>query len=241
MQGGCNEISNIKLTPGSSATTASDWEEKVRISRTKMFKLAQSSLKNNPNLKKVIIVKSLPRYDPQPLDPNSIKAKLNQFGNTLYDTLWMQNSCPSNIKIVDQHMDCQGPLREKRFGNPVFMGHDGKPWDGIHMRGRLAVRHFTNSFIRILSELSPSMPNQSNYHDTCPQALYKSRQQDNYNPTSNYQYQRSRHNNRDGYYNRDSYNGQQQAGRSGYNRHFNTQHFDNKVSVSNRFSPLGNF
>ena len=120
LQGGCNEISNIDLSSGHSAAKVKDWEEKVRVSRTKMFQIAQSSLQNNPKLKKVILVKSLPRYDPLSTDPNEIKAKLNQFGNTLYNTLWMQNGCRTDIAIVDQNMDCQGPLREKRYGNPNF-------------------------------------------------------------------------------------------------------------------------
>ena len=98
LQGGCNEISNINLSNGVSASIL---EEKVKMSRTKMFQLAQSSLRNNPKLKKVIIVKSLPRYDPLNLDQHSVKSKLNQFGNTLYDTLWMSNGCPENILIAD--------------------------------------------------------------------------------------------------------------------------------------------
>ena len=47
LQGGCNEISNINVRNGISAN---NWEEKVRISRTKMFQLAQTSLTNNPKL-----------------------------------------------------------------------------------------------------------------------------------------------------------------------------------------------
>ena len=95
-----------------------------------MFKLAEESLKDNPVLKKVIILKSISRYDPVSADPCSIKAKLNQFGNTMYDSMWMEKGCPTNISIEDQHLDCHGPLREKRFGNPASVGYDGKPWDG---------------------------------------------------------------------------------------------------------------
>ena len=200
-----------------------------------MFHLAQSSLKNNSNLKRVILVKSLPRYDSNYVDPNSIKSKLNQFGNTLYNTLWMQSGCPSNILIVDQHLDCQGPLREKRFGNPAFIGHDGKPWDGIHMRGRLAMRHYTNSFIRILSELSPSL-----YHRSCPQTKYQSRHTANYVQADNYQYQRGSHSNRSRY----NYRHGQTQQQTGYNsnRQYNTQHYGGyNVGVSNRFENLGNF
>ena len=231
IQGGCNEISNIRLNSESTAANVKGWEEKVQKSRTKMFTLAQSSLENNPSLKKVIIVKSLPRYDPQNSDPNQIKAKLNQFGNTLYNTLWMQNGCPSNIIIVDQHLECQGPLREKRFGNPAFRGYDGKPWDGIHMRGRLAVRHYTNSLIRILSELSPSL---TNYHNTCEQTRYQDRQQYNYSQggqKNNFQYQQSSQKRR-------TWHGQRQTGGQGYNGKRNDGY---NVKVSNRFSNLGNF
>ena len=106
-------------------------------------------------MKKVIILKSLPRYDSARTDPNSIKNKLNQIGNTFYDTLWMQSGCPSNIQIADQNLDCQGPLRRKRFGNPGQVGRDGKLWDGIHMRGAVAAQHYTNSLVRIISDLSP--------------------------------------------------------------------------------------
>ena len=59
IQGGCNEISNLKITKD---INVKHCEEKVRKSRTKIFNLAQSCLKNNPCLKKVIILKSLPRY-----------------------------------------------------------------------------------------------------------------------------------------------------------------------------------
>jgi hypothetical protein len=188
LHGGCNEISNIHLS-GSSTANIRSWEEKVKIPRTKMFELAQSSLKTNKNLKRVIIVKSLPIYDPNHTDPNSIKSKLNQYGNSYYDTLWMQAGCPSDISIVDQNMECQGPLKLKRFGNPGSTDHDGKPWDGIHMRGRLAARHYTNSLIRILSEFLPSGDNWSSKdnHRSCPQTRYQSHNTDNYQQSDNYQ------------------------------------------------------
>ena len=127
LQGGCNKISNIKIKASPSAKEVQEWEEKVKKSRVKMFDLAEQSLKNNPGLSKVIIIKSLPRYDNAKSDPCSIKSKLNQFGNTLYTSMWMAKGCPATIEIVDQNLDCHGPLREKRFGNPESIGYDGKP------------------------------------------------------------------------------------------------------------------
>ena len=64
LQGGCNEITNINLNV---KAPVNEWQEKIKISRIKMFELAQSSLEKHPHLKKVIIVKSLPRYDPKAL------------------------------------------------------------------------------------------------------------------------------------------------------------------------------
>ena len=148
-----------------------------------MFKLAEESLKKNPNLQKVIILKSLPRYDSPSIDFHSIKTKPNQLANTFYDTLWMQKGCPSNILIVDQNLDCQGPLRKKRFGIPGQVGRDGKPWDGVHMRGTVAAQHYTNSLVRILVDISPQFTKQAaaDYHNFCPQAIYQSRVRINQN------------------------------------------------------------
>ena len=239
LQGGCNEISNIKLTTNPSSTVVREWEEKVRISRRKMFQLAEKSLKFNQGLKKVIILKSLPRYDSYAADPSSLKSKLNQFGNTLYSSIWMEKGCPENIVIEDQHMDCQGPLREKRFGNPGSTGYDGKPWDGVHMRGRLAVTHYTNSLIRILSGTVPSVSisSKEDYHQMCPQALYQQQQQHNFKGADTYQYKR-----------RTNYTGglrQAQQGThkfGGTNRQgYQSQHTRYNVSVSNKYDYLGNY
>ena len=84
--------------------------------------------------------------------------------------------------IKDQKLDCQGDLRSKRFGNPGEK-MDGKPWDGIHLRGRLGSRHFTNSMANIFAASFPGIQinwsaNQSGdsfSHNTCAQANYQRR------------------------------------------------------------------
>ena len=174
-------------------------------------------------------MKSLPRYDPCNVDPNNIKSKLNQFGNAFCNT---QNGCPVDISFIDQNLDCQGPLREKRFGNPGQTGYDGKPCDMIHMRGRLAAQHYTNSFVRILSDLNsnwrskdssrpqPHLPNGSDH------------QQD-------YQYQHGsrgyRNRQRGGHRNREE---QQYTSCKRWTQP--DQNGDYDIRVSNRFNNLGN-
>ena len=180
LQGGCNEVSNIQVK--SSTNDVSKWEEKIRQSRMKLFHLAEDSLQKNSYLKNVIIVASLPRYDPEDLDPNGIKSKLNQFGNSVLSNIWMQKGCPKNISIHDLKLDCNGELRKKRFGNPGLV-NDGKPWDGIHLRGPMGERHFTNSSTRMFASQFPDLvidwvSNQSrssNYHNACPQTEFRRR------------------------------------------------------------------
>ena len=159
------------------------------------------------------------------------------FGNSLYDSMWMQSGCPENIQICDQKLDCRGPLREKRFGNPAYLGHDGKRWDGIHMRGHLAVRHYTNSMVNILSDVNPLGPD--NYHQSCPQTNYQRRHnfvssQQN-NMADNYQYQNSRHRGNNRHF-RDSQSHQQTAPYGDQGQRYEQQY----VRVSNRYDVLGN-
>ena len=73
-------------------------------------------------------------------------------------------------------------MRNKRFGNPAE-NLNGKPWDGIHLRGRLGSRHYTNSMANIFAVSFPNI--QINWganqladvstHNTCPQANYQRR------------------------------------------------------------------
>ena len=199
-------------------------------------------------------MKSLPRYDSVETDPHGIRSKLNQFGNSLYETLWMQNGCPQNIVIADQHLECQGPLKNKRFGNPVHQGLDGKPWDGVHMRGPLAKRHYTNSLRRILAENLPSSDWSkdyqssdwsADYHKTCAQTRYQARQRKQQNlrdyhhsqrGSPSYRHENRRHINRyPGSYN---YNHTQGNTRQEYNADYYGNY---NVRVSNRFNQLGNY
>ena len=88
----------------------------------------------------------------------------------------MERGCNRNIKVHDLGLNCYGPLREKRFGTPGTKGFDGKFVDGIHMRGILAVKHYTDSFIRMLrpsGAITQAGRGQrgSVFHASCPQTM----------------------------------------------------------------------
>ena len=195
-----------------------------------MSKMGQKWVKN------VIIMTSLPRYDPTEVDPHSIKAKLNNFGNSIYTSLWMQKGCPKNLMIYDQNLECNGGLRQKRFGSPGIVDKNGKPWDGIHMRGRLAVTHYTDSIIRILSGTA-ALPvhlskSKSNFHKSCPQTLYQQGYQRN-NRKDDRNQSRVGNNYTHGQTWKKSNN-------YGHRNQGNSQHYGSNVRVSNRFETLGN-
>ena len=105
LQGGSIEVTNIELKEENVQT----WKKKVEESSTKLFNLAEESIKSNPGLK-VIIVERIPRFDPITKDPAQIKSQLSKHGNSVYHNLWMNKGCPKNIKIMDLGLNCFGPL-----------------------------------------------------------------------------------------------------------------------------------
>ena len=98
MNCGPNEISNLDLK-GNYDKNINTWKEEIYSSTKKMFDLAQNSLKNNPNLKKVVLVKRPPRFD------SKIAAHLSEFGNNILDDLWMRRNGPKNIVISKQVLE----------------------------------------------------------------------------------------------------------------------------------------
>ena len=117
-------------------------------------------------------------FDPINKDPAQIKSQLSKHGNSVYHNLWMNKGCPKNIRIMDLGLSCFGPLREKRFGIPGTRGFDGKFYDGIHMRGILTVKYYTDSFIRMLRPKTTDRgQSRSNYHNNCAQTVYQQRNQ----------------------------------------------------------------
>ena len=126
------------------------------------------------------------------------------------------------------------PLRTKRFGNPGEIGSDGKPWDGIHMRGRLAARHYTNSIIRIMlpSARGKNSSIPQDYHLTCPQTMYQNNKRNNIKRADRNQYYSATKGN---YWARQT---NTQSYRSNGRQDMNNYQYN--VGVSNRFGFLGN-
>ena len=53
---------------------------------------------------------------------------------------------------MQQTLVCKGELKTSRFGVPSSKGYDG-----VHIRGKLAVQHYTRSVIDILLDVMPNV------------------------------------------------------------------------------------
>ena len=134
--------------------------------------------KDNPGMD-VIILKRLPRFDPQSQDPTAIKGKLSIFANNVYDHLFFKHGCPKNIKIASLKLG----LNSQYLQN-IVMGNENRSHDGIHLRGTEAPRHFTYRAVEMIKPVIMKTPvngaeskirrvRQSAGHTDCPQARYK--------------------------------------------------------------------
>ena len=135
----------------------------------------------------MIIVKRLPRFDRSSNDIINIKSKISVFANQVYDQLWLKSGSPTRIHIIDiQLFENGGYLKDLIFGT-----HENLRFDGIHLIGSGASRHFTYRAIQALAPII-SKPNQhqkqpsfwrqgrtvvdraaeKDNHQDCPQAAY---------------------------------------------------------------------
>ena len=128
-----------------------EWQNKVAKTSQKMYTLAENSLKNNPSLEKIIIVKQLPRYD------NKVKADLADFANHILEQEWIKNGCNKKIVIAKQKIEDEANMKIEAFGDTRQPNYDG-----IHMRGGNAVPFMTRSFIKMLTDIYPDMKSRKN-------------------------------------------------------------------------------
>ena len=161
LQGGTNEVSNLDVK-GNALERIEAMKKEIKACSEGIFTLAEESLAKNQKLENVIIFKRMFRCDTLLNDPLQIRSKLSEYGNRVLEDTWLTRGCPKNISIVLQPLECDGDLRLSRFGNPNLRGYDG-----VHMRGGLAVQHYTGSVINaVLDVLSPKATNQGDENIT---------------------------------------------------------------------------
>ena len=114
-------------------------------------------------------MKQIPRYDPNHVDPLSLKPVLsNLFNSTLVEE-WMASPFKQQLFVGNHMIECAGAIKESRYRETKT----GK-FDGIHLLGSSGRKAYTESVINILRAANMTAPEYEE-HLTCQQARYQSR------------------------------------------------------------------
>ena len=228
------DISNLNTADFKPSDSTDELKEKVGLSCQNMIKVAEDSLKNNAQLKKVTILNHAPRFDKRDIDPMSLKPNLAIFANNYLMELWLYSPLKNKIHLGIHNLDCTGEVRRQRYTDM----YSGK-YDGVHMYSELGREAYMKSVLNILLssfEISSTVPRnilQSNDddHTRCPQALYRAGQkyhQDNWQRVARKEKQ---------FGNRAQSSGQQTSFNPTWHGTYSSVA---AVPVHNRFSILGN-
>jgi hypothetical protein len=182
------DISNMdtsKMNPKDSTET---FQLNARKSSHNMFRLAERSLRQNNNLKKVIILEHPPRFDQTDVDPTSLKPALARLANATLGKLWLNSKLKDKIVIGHHSLESSGAgdAHKARYVNPKT----GK-YDGVHLYGVTGCKDYANSLKSIMMLALPEQNKsecgtaQVDEHITCPQAKYQKKRTVSSVPTKN--------------------------------------------------------
>ena len=136
-----------------------------------MFNAATGALNSKTNLKKVVLMTHIPRYDLKQDDPMSLKPVLSQLYNNTILQLWIHSPLKNKLFIGSHNLDCTGGIKASRYHN-IQRGL----YDGIHMFGSSGMKAYTNSVINILqsAEITKTTDSKDD-HSNCEQFQYQNR------------------------------------------------------------------
>ena len=137
----------LKDAPENIEKYKQEWFKKVEKDSIKLFDVAEAALAQDEAIENVIIIKRLPRFDKASEDIRRLKSDLSEYGNQVYDQQFIKRGRPGKIKIVELDLKCSesGYLRSIIFGNP-----GESKFDGLHLRGKFASRHFSYRAIQAI-------------------------------------------------------------------------------------------
>ena len=165
IQAGSVDITNLKTNVEPSKN--SEYFKQVAVmSANNLFSACERAVGENPNLKKVVLMKQPPRYDPVTVDPCSIKPVLSELFNSTLVQCWMSSKLKDRIFLGSHNIDCTGGIREARYRET----QTGR-FDGLHLLGSSGKKAYTNSVLNILNLAEMVDPDFNHSH--CPQTRYQ--------------------------------------------------------------------
>ena len=197
LEAGNTEITNFEVNKAMMNTdidideTKEGWFKKAEETSKSIFQIAEKSIANDPNLN-VVIVKRPERFDKSSKDILGIKAKVSDYANQVYDQLKLKSNNSQRIHLVDLNL---GAKKSNHLKELIYGGQDDPSYDGIHLSGGGASRHFTYRAVQALKHIVPcsrqeKMSSSPSYnkssarggstgryakfdHNNCPQAQYQ--------------------------------------------------------------------
>ena len=157
------------------------------MSATYLFNAGERALSDQPSLKKVVLMKQVPRYDPPSVDPTGMKPALSELFNNTMTELWMKSTEKNRLFIGNHAIECTGAIRESRYKQ----SKTGK-FDGIHLLGNSGQKAYTLSTLKIL-QAAKLTSSEQDYHQSCAQFQYQSRQMRNKNSNEKHFQQHQTH------------------------------------------------
>ena len=197
LEAGSIEITNIDVnkavmnTEKSIEESKKEWFDKAEETSKAIFQIAEESVAKNKKLN-VVIVKRLQRFDKTSSDIIGIKQKISDFANKIYDQCILKSSNSSRIHLMELNL-----TRESKHLKDIIYGRtDNQRYDGIHLSGEAASRHFSYRVVQSFKQIlqTPGQPkirpsqysssesesserreriSESHGHTNCPQAQYQ--------------------------------------------------------------------
>ena len=179
------DITNIDTSNLKQSDNTTRYQEIVLISCQNIFSGAGQSLKENPNLKNVVIMEHAPRYDTREIDPTGLQEALAKYANNIFNQLWMDSRFKNKITIGSHVLITgnAGPAHDD-----IFRSSQTGKYDGVHHYGKAGKKLYSKSVGGILrqslsnggqSEVSPVSKNQNYHKKRCPQAVFQKKQNKN--------------------------------------------------------------
>ena len=166
IQAGSVDITNLN-TKQTSDDDIEYFRHQTELSAKNLFVAAENSLKQQPSLEKVVVMKQTPRYDPISSDPLSLKAALSELFNNILTEQWMSSKLKDRIVVGSHNLECSGAIQQSRYRE----SKSGR-FDGVHLLGNSGPKFYTLSVLNILRKAQLTSPDYD-YHQSCPQTQYQ--------------------------------------------------------------------
>jgi hypothetical protein len=130
VQSGSVDITNLK-TESANDENFEYFKQQSVMSAIILFTAVTNAAANHPHLKKIIILKQIPRYDFLTSNPPGLKHCLSQLYNETLDQLYAKCAFKDKLSIGNHSLGCSGGILQAKYNNI----QSGK-FDGTH-RGRI--------------------------------------------------------------------------------------------------------